>query len=50
MKREIKLSKRTMRKLDSLLVSCQLDIVVCVLYLRQKNYDKVQNHVKQNRT
>lgn len=32
------------------LVSCQLDIVVYVLYLRQKNYDKVQNYIKQNRT
>ena len=32
------------------LVSCQLDIVVYVLYLCQKNYDKVQNYIKQNRT
>ena len=32
------------------LVSCQLDIVVYILYLCHKNYDKVQNHIKQNRT
>lgn len=36
--------------LESSLVSCQLDNVVYILYLRQKNYDKVQNHIKQNRT
>jgi hypothetical protein len=34
---------------DYLLVSCQLDSVVYVLYLCQKNYDKVQNYIKQNR-
>jgi RNA polymerase primary sigma factor len=37
-------------KHSHILVSCQLDIVVFILYLRQKNYDKVQNLIKQNRT
>jgi len=39
-----------MKGSKKLLVSCQLDIDVYILYLRQKKYDKVQNHIKQNRT